>query len=106
MSNVLRVSLQITIIQLGAARLAAAANCEGVGDQSRNGRSVFTAAKTSHFDPGVKEPVVCRDLNLARRASFLHRIDDIYSTPDTKSKWRVHSKLYVSLTNYHNLQQF
>src|ERR1700731_2331208 len=37
-------------IQLGPARMVAAANCEGVGDQSRNGRSVFAAAKTGHFD--------------------------------------------------------
>src|SRR3979411_2339532 len=37
-------------IGLGPARMVAAANCEGVGDQSRNGRSVFAAAKTGHFD--------------------------------------------------------
>jgi len=37
-------------IQLGPARMVAAANCEGVGDQSGNGRSVFAAAKTGRFD--------------------------------------------------------
>jgi hypothetical protein len=36
--------------QLGAAWLVAAANCQGVGGQSRNGGSVFAAAKTGHFD--------------------------------------------------------
>jgi hypothetical protein len=37
-------------IQLGPTRLVAAAHCEGVGDQSGNGRPVFAAAKTGHFD--------------------------------------------------------
>src|ERR1700756_4690635 len=37
-------------IQLGPARMVAATNCEGVGDQSGNGQSVFTAAKTGQFD--------------------------------------------------------
>src|ERR1700757_1292873 len=37
-------------IQLGPTRMVAAAHCEGVGDQSGNGRPVFAAAKTSHFD--------------------------------------------------------
>jgi hypothetical protein len=37
-------------IQLGAAWLVAAANCQGAGDQSRDGGSVFAAAKTGHFD--------------------------------------------------------
>jgi hypothetical protein len=36
-------------IQLGPARMVATANCERVGDQSRNGGSVLAAAKTGHF---------------------------------------------------------
>src|SRR5258707_12430673 len=37
-------------IQFSRSRMVATANCERVGDQSRNSRSVFAAAKTSHFD--------------------------------------------------------
>jgi hypothetical protein len=37
-------------IQLGPARLVAAANCQGAWGQSRNGGSVFAAAKPGHFD--------------------------------------------------------
>ena len=37
-------------IQLGPARLVAAANCQGAGGQPRDGGSVFAAAKTGHFD--------------------------------------------------------
>src|SRR5437899_6370566 len=36
-------------IQLGPARMVAATNCQGVGDQSRDGRSVFAVAKTGPF---------------------------------------------------------
>src|ERR1700751_2801386 len=36
-------------IQLGPARMVAATNCEGVGDQSGKGESLFRAAKPGHF---------------------------------------------------------
>ena len=37
-------------IQFRRARIVSAANRQGAGDQSRDGGSVFAAAKTGHFD--------------------------------------------------------
>jgi hypothetical protein len=67
-------------IQLGPARMVAATNCEGVGDQSGNGQSVFTAAKTNSL---VHRRAVSAHLMAERRLPFSY----------CESRWVRHKSL-------------